>query len=79
MQDACAAVCNAMLAAVELGLGTCWIGDFDPDKVKKILSIPGERDVPVCMTLGYPAVVPAARKRKSIPGIFCKNRWGESW
>ena len=28
------------LAAVEVGLGTCWIGAFNEDKVKEILGIP---------------------------------------
>jgi nitroreductase len=77
--DMAIALDHLSLRAVELGLGTCWIGDFEPDKVKKILGIPGEREVPMCMTLGYPAVVPAARKRKNLSGIFCRNRWGESW
>lgn len=77
--DMTIALDHLSLRAVDLGLGTCWIGDFEPAKVKKILGIPSERDVPVCMTLGYPANVPAARKRKSLSGIFCKDRWGKSW
>lgn len=77
--DMAIALDHLSLRAVELGLGTCWIGDFEPDKVKKILGIPRERDVPVCMTLGYPAIIPAARKRKSLSGMYCRNRWGKSW
>jgi len=34
----CAAAAMCMdLMAVSLGLGTCWIGHFDPDKVKAVL------------------------------------------
>jgi len=67
------------LRAVELGLGTCWIGDFEPEKVKEILGIPKEREVIVCMTLGYPATSPAARKRKDLPALFFRERWGKPW
>jgi nitroreductase len=67
------------LRAVELGLGTCWIGDFEPEKVKEILDIPKEREVIVCMTLGYPTTSPAARKRKDLPALFFRERWGKPW
>lgn len=42
------------LAAVELGLGTCWIGKFDEGEIKKILSIPDHIRVVEIMPLGYP-------------------------
>jgi nitroreductase len=42
------------LAAVELDLGTCWIGRYDEDKVKKILNIPEKIRVVELMLLGYP-------------------------
>lgn len=42
------------LAAVELGLGTCWIGSFYADPVREILDIPEEIEVVELLTLGYP-------------------------
>ena len=64
------------LRAVELGLGTCWIGDFEPEKVKDILKIPGEREVAICMTVGYPTSNPQARKRKGLSDLFHRDSWG---
>lgn len=64
------------LRAVELGMGTCWIGDFDPEGVKKILDIPPELDVSICMTLGYPAILPNARRRKDFSELFRQDKWG---
>jgi len=64
------------LRAVELGLGTCWIGDFESEKVKDLLGIPGEREVAICMTLGYPASNPQARKRRSLSDLFHRDSWG---
>ncbi len=74
--DMTIALDHLSLRAVELGLGTCWIGDFEPERVKDILGIPKERDVPICMTLGYPAIVPGARKRKALSELFHRDRWG---
>jgi nitroreductase len=67
------------LRALELGLGTCWIGDFDPPKLKEILGIPHELHVPICMTLGYPAQKPHASQRKPLPELFFRDKWGTKW
>lgn len=77
--DIAIALDHLSLRAVELGLGTCWIGDFEPEKVKDILGIPKDREVPVCMTLGYPESSPAARKRKKLSELFHLERWGRPW
>jgi nitroreductase len=74
--DMTIALDHLSLRAVELGLGTCWIGDFEPDKVKNILGIPKERDVPICMTVGFPAIAPRASKRKALHELFHLDRWG---
>jgi len=77
--DMTIALDHLTLRAVELGLGTCWIGDFEPDKVKKILGIPKEREVSVCMTLGYPDQSPGVRKRKTFSELFHANKWSTPW
>lgn len=77
--DLAIALDHLSLRAVELGLGTCWIGNFEPEKVKEILGIPGDREVPVCMTLGYPESTPAVKNRKAVSELFHKDRWGIVW
>jgi nitroreductase len=52
--DVAIALDHITLAAVELGLGTFWIGAFDEKKVKQILEIPSEVRVVALMPLGYP-------------------------
>src|SRR5512136_2314620 len=52
--DVAIALDHMSLAAVDLGLGTCWIGLFDEKKVKEILHIPDEIRVVELMPLGYP-------------------------
>jgi nitroreductase len=67
---------HAILAAASLGYGTCWIGAFDPAKVKQVLGIPGDHDL-VCLTpLGVPAEQPGPRPRKAPAQLFMRDRFG---
>jgi len=72
------AVDHMSLAAIEEGLGTCWIGEFKEDKVKEILNIPENIRVIVMLALGYPAKAPAARLRKKLVEIVAYGGW-RSW
>jgi nitroreductase len=75
--DVAIAIDHMTLAAVEEGLGTCWIGAFYADQVREILGIP--QDVPVVelLTLGYPAAVPEPRSRLSMDEIVKYDRWSD--
>ena len=73
--DLSIAVSFMMLEATELGLGTCWLGAFNEDEVKKILDIPEEIRVPVMFTLGYPDEDPGTRPRKGLNDIICLEKF----
>ncbi len=77
--DMTIALDHLSLRAVELGLGTCWIGDFEPRRSRRCSRSPASRDMPICMTVGYPGAVPAARRRKALSDLFHKDRWGTGW
>jgi len=64
------------LAAVEKGLGTCWIGAFDNDAVAKHLMVPEPLVVTVCMAVGYPAEDPGPRHRKDMESLFHWEQYG---
>ena len=53
--DVAIALDHLTLAARAEGLGTCWIGAFSNEEVKKVLSIPPEVQVVALTPLGYPA------------------------
>ncbi len=64
------------LVAAELGLGTCWIGAFNEEKVKKILDIPEEVRVIELMPLGYPVdPTPKIKNRLPLNMIVKYERW----
>jgi len=64
--DVAIALQNMVIAAEALGLGTCWIGHFIEDEVKRILRIPDYMRVVAMITLGYPAERPGPRPKKSL-------------
>jgi len=74
--DMAIALDQLSLKAVELGLGTCWIGDFEPKEISQILNIPSDREVTICMTVGYPDESPRARARKPKGELFHADKWG---
>ena len=73
--DTAIAVDHMTLAAVEEGLGTCWIGAFDEKKVKEILNIPDNVRVVALLPLGYPSAIPRPTSRKSLDEIVMKEKW----
>jgi len=74
--DVAIAIEHMALKATEGGLGTCWIGAFYEDKVKKILGIPQNVRVVELLVLGYPANPASNRKdRLSIEEIVMHDRW----
>ena len=53
--DASIVTTQMMLQAAELNIGTCWIGHFDPWRIKELYNIP-ENIVPVAiLDMGYPS------------------------
>ena len=57
---------HVILAATDLGLGTCWIGAFDPVAAKKFLDLPSGME-PIAFTpIGYPADNPGIKRRKPV-------------
>ena len=73
--DVTIAIDHITLAAVALGLGTCWIGSFNPEQVREILNIPQEIRVVELLTLGYPADSPREKNRKPIDEIVHYEEW----
>jgi len=52
--DAIIALDHLVLAARNEGVGTCWVGYFDKEKVKEILGLSEEQEVVMLVPMGYP-------------------------
>jgi nitroreductase len=67
---------NMILAATALGYGTCWIGAFDQEQVKKLLGVPGEESVVALTPIGVPGDQPNARPRQPMGEFVSLDRYG---
>ena len=68
---------HLVLAACALGLGTCWIGVFDEDRIKKDFGIPEPWRVVALTPLGYPDRDPPPRPRKPLREMVFAGCWGD--
>jgi nitroreductase len=74
--DVAIAIDHLTLAAVAEGLGTCWIGSFDPDTVRRILDIPEQIVVVELLPLGYPKdPTPVTKSRLPLETIVRYEKW----
>jgi nitroreductase len=84
--DVAIAMEHIILAATDLGLGSCWIGSFNEKKVKETLGIPKKIRVVALTPLGYPSskkrilarvtkAIIKSNKRKSLEEIIHYERW----
>ena len=53
-EDAAIVATHLVLAAKEVGLDTCWLNFFDPDKAKAELGLPENEMVTILIDVGYP-------------------------
>jgi nitroreductase len=64
-----------VLAATDIGLGTCFIAAFDELNTRKVLILPDEV-VPILLTpLGYPKDLPGIKKREAIEALVRYEHW----
>lgn len=73
--DVAIAMDHLVLAAADLGLGTCWIGAFEPDAAREVLGLPADVE-PIAFTpLGYPADQLGPKQRKPLDSLVRYERW----
>ena len=68
---------HIVLAATDLGLGTCWMGQSNrEDLIKDLLDVPDNFKVVALTTLGVPDETPALKARKSLDAIVSWEKYG---
>ena len=63
------------LAAADLGLGTCWVGAFDPTAAREVLGLPDDAEPIVFATLGYSDDQPRPKTRKPLSELVRYEHW----
>jgi nitroreductase len=64
-----------ILAATNLGLGTCFIAAFDTINARKVLSLPDDVEPILFTPLGYPNSIPRIKERKKIEDLVRYEHW----
>ena len=68
-----------MLAAADLGIGSCHAGVADMQLARDLLGFPGDRDWALLISLGYPADRPLSPiknpKRRPFSEVVHRGRW----
>jgi nitroreductase len=75
--DLAIALDHITLAAIEQGLGTCWIGAFNQEEARKVLGIPAKNMIVCLMTLGFPDDEGRPKTRKLFKEVICYDTYSE--
>jgi nitroreductase len=67
------AIEHIVLKAVDLGLGSCWLGRFDRNKVKELLSLDDSIYPVVLLPVGHPDQSPKERPRFALDKLVLKT------
>lgn len=67
------AIEHIVLKAVDLGLGSCWIGRFDRNQVKESLTLDDNIFPVMLLPVGYPDQSPNARPRIALDKLVLKT------
>jgi len=73
--DVSIALENMVIAAEAQGVGSCWIGDFKEEEVKKLLGIPDYLKIVALVSFGYPAEKPRPHGKKRLEEIVHYNKF----
>lgn len=75
--DVAIAVDHITLAAVDEGLGTCWVGAFSQEEARDILNVPDKYRIVTLLPLGFPCDTEKARLRKPLDEVVCYETFRE--
>jgi len=75
MVDGAIVVDHITLQAADLGLGTCWIGDFNPEAAREFLGLPDQVETVAFTPLGYPLDKPGPKNRRDLADLVRYDTW----
>lgn len=66
IQDTAAAIQNILLISSSYGLGSCWVGAFDEEGVRRVLGLGPDLRPVALIPIGYPDQEPSVPERRSL-------------
>ena len=77
IQNCAAAVENMLLTANALGYGSCWVGAFDEDMIRRLIVPPEDVIVYAVVTVGYADEAPESPPKYRIEHKVFLESWGQ--
>lgn len=75
LMDVTIALQNMVIAGWVQGVGSCWMGAFDEQKIKSTLNLPVDSRIVGAIAFGIPDEKPRQPKKKLIDEIFHFDKW----
>jgi len=79
LADCAIAAQNIMLAAHEMGIGSCVALSYAKVAIQEILNLPEDVEPLLVVTLGYPAEAPEPPPRLELNQIAFIDEYGKEW
>jgi nitroreductase len=76
LHNAAAAIQNMLLAAIDQGLGCCWVGAFEEGMLRQALSIPDSAMPQAVLTFGYADEKPPRPPKYTIENVTYIESYG---
>ena len=73
--DTAFASLTLLLGVTDAGLGACFVGAFDDERVRQILSLPAAVQPLAVIPLGYPAESPGPLRRRPLAEVVHNETW----
>jgi len=73
--DAAIVADHLILAAANVGLGTCWVAAFNVEAARSVMRLPEEAEPVIFTPLGYPADQPGPKIRKPLNELVRYEHW----
>jgi nitroreductase len=75
VQDTGFAIQNMRLVALENGVKSCLLREFDPDQIAKLLELPGHVEPLILIAMGYSAVEPKEMTHLELEDYLHHEKW----
>jgi nitroreductase len=75
-QNCAAGIQNMLLKAYSIGIGSCWVGAHDDDKIKALLKMPDNINIEAVICFGHADENPEMPRRIDLRDIVHFEEWG---
>ena len=76
-QQSGAAIVTLMFKLTDLGMGSCWVGSYDDEKIRKLLSIPENIQIEAIIPVGFEKEKSKKKTKKDLERALYWENWGK--